>query len=58
MNEWRITKTTIDAEMLRLAALLCVPVQTTIVHAGLGHCQARAANAALKGAVLTFAGKI
>jgi hypothetical protein len=56
MEEWRITKTTIDAEMLRLADLLSV--RTTTVHAGLSHHQAKAANAALKGAVLAFGGNI
>jgi hypothetical protein len=50
-NEWRISKATIEAEMLRLAALLCNPTRSATAHAGLARHEAKAANASLGFAV-------
>lgn len=46
-NEWRITQTTIDVEMLRLAALLSDQSRITSARAGLTPHDANAAHLAL-----------
>jgi hypothetical protein len=50
MDEWRITKTTIEAEMLRLVALLSAPFRTTM-HPGVARHETEASNLALHAAV-------
>ena len=54
-NEWRITKTTIEAEMLRLATLLSIQSRSTTAQAGLARHEARASNLALQGALKAVA---
>jgi hypothetical protein len=51
MDEWRITKTTIETEMLRLAALLSVPSRTTTMHPGVARHETKASNLALHAAL-------
>jgi hypothetical protein len=51
-TEWRIANSSIEAEMLRLAALLANPARTGACrHAGLARCQAAASNASLRTAI-------
>jgi hypothetical protein len=51
-DEWRITMTTIEAEMLRLAALLSTPSRSPTMHPGVArHDEAKASNLALEGAL-------
>jgi hypothetical protein len=54
-NEWRITQNAIEAEMLRLAALLSTQSRSTATHAGLGRYEAKSSNAALRGALTAVA---
>jgi hypothetical protein len=49
MDDWRITKTTIETEMLRLADLLSVPVRG--MHPGLTRHETEASNHALHAAL-------
>jgi hypothetical protein len=49
MDEWRITKTTIETEMLRLADLLSVPSRS--MHSGIAQHEAEASNQALHAAL-------
>lgn len=49
MDEWRITKTTIETEMLRLAALLSVPFRG--MHPGVARQETEASNHALHAAL-------
>ena len=49
MDEWRITKTTIETEMLRLADLLSVPVRG--MHPALARHEAEASNHTLHAAL-------
>jgi hypothetical protein len=55
MDEWRITKTTIETEMLRLVALLSAPFRTSthpvVMHPGVARHEAEASNLALHAAV-------
>jgi hypothetical protein len=48
-DEWRITKTTIETEMLRLAALLSI--QSRGMHPGVARHEAMASNLALHDAL-------
>ena len=54
-NEWRISKTTIEAEMMRLAALLSIPSKLASAPAGLARYEARAANTSLRNALRAVA---
>jgi hypothetical protein len=54
-NEWRISKLTIEAEMLRLATLLSLECKSVNVHAGLARHEVRAANASLRSALNSVA---
>jgi hypothetical protein len=49
MEEWRITKTTIETEMLRLAALLSIHSRS--MHPGVARHEANASNLALRDAL-------
>jgi hypothetical protein len=53
MNEWRISKTTIETEMLRLAALLSIPSRS--MHSGIAQQEAKASNLALHDALKAVA---
>jgi hypothetical protein len=55
LNEWRIAKTTIETEMLRLAALLS---RSTTAHAGVAQHEAKASNIALQTALKAVAGNL
>jgi hypothetical protein len=55
INEWRISKTTIEAEMMRLASLLSIPSKLATAPAGLARCEARAANTSLRNALRAVA---
>jgi hypothetical protein len=55
MNEWRITKARIEAEMLRLAALLSIESSSATAHAGVARHEAKASNVALRGALKAVA---
>ena len=57
-NEWRISKLTIEAEMLRLAALLSIASTSGTVHPGLARHEVRAANVSLRRAVNTVAARL
>jgi hypothetical protein len=48
LNEWRIAKTTIETEMLRLAALLS---RSATAHAGVAQHELKASNIALQNAL-------
>ena len=54
-NEWRISKTTIEAEMLRLATLLSLECKSGTVHASLAQHDVREANASLRSALNSVA---
>jgi hypothetical protein len=54
-NEWRISKTTIEAEMLRLATLLSIPSKLATAPAGLARYELRAANVSLRNALRVVA---
>jgi hypothetical protein len=54
-NEWRISKTTIEAEMMRLAALLSIPSKLASAPVGLARYEARAANTSLRNALRAVA---
>jgi hypothetical protein len=51
MNEWRITKARIEAEMLRLVALLSIESRSPTAHAGVARYEVMASNLALQGAL-------
>jgi hypothetical protein len=55
LNEWRIAKTTIETEILRLAALLS---RSTTAHAGVARHEAKASNIALQNALKAVAGNL
>jgi hypothetical protein len=57
-NEWRISKLTIEAEMLRLATFLSIASTSGTVHPGLARHEVRAANISLRSAVNTVAGNL
>jgi hypothetical protein len=57
-NEWRISKLTIEAEMLRLATLLSIASKSGTVHPGLARHEVRAANVSLRRAVNTVAARL
>jgi hypothetical protein len=50
-NDWRITKATIEAEMLRLAALLCSQSRSITTPPGLARREVNASNLALRDAL-------
>jgi hypothetical protein len=54
-NEWRISKTTIEAEMLRLATLLSIQPRSHTTPARLAGREATASNRALRGALKSVA---
>jgi hypothetical protein len=58
MNEWRIAKTTIETEMLRLAALLSIPSRSATAHAGVARHEVKASNIALQSALKAVAGNL
>lgn len=51
LNEWRITRATIETEMLRLVALLSIQSRSTTAHAGVSRHEVKASNMALQGAI-------
>jgi hypothetical protein len=51
MNEWRITKARIEAEMLRLVALLSIESRSPTAHAGVARHEVMASNVALRSAL-------
>ena len=57
-NEWRISRITIEAEMLRLATLLSVASKSGTVHPGLARHEVRAANVSLRSAVNAVAANL
>jgi hypothetical protein len=57
-NEWRISKLTIEAEMLRLATLLSINSKSGTVHPGLARHEVRAANVSLRSAVNSIAANL
>lgn len=57
-NEWRISKTTIEAEMLRLATLISVASTSGSAHPGLARHEVRAANVSLRRAVNAVAASL
>ncbi len=57
-QDWRISKTAIEAEMLRLAALLSVASKSGTVHPGLARHELRAANISLRSAVRAVAANL
>jgi len=58
LNEWRIAMTTIETEMLRLAALLSIPSRSATAHAGVARHEAKASNIALQNALKAVAGNL
>jgi hypothetical protein len=50
-DDWRITKSAIEAEMLRLAALLSSPSRSTTMPPGLARREVNASNLALRDAL-------
>jgi hypothetical protein len=51
MNEWRITKATMEVEILRFAVLLSIQSRPTTAHAGVARHEVKASNTALQSAL-------
>ena len=57
-HDWRISKATIEAEMLRLATLISTASKSGTVHPGLARHELSAANVSLRSAVRAVAANL